>query len=159
MNSLLDMKGHLLHLLGQVGVQLEEDKISIINRGNPHIVPFSADKLYVYTFKFASEYLKVGKAGKRSKARLQSHHYNPASSQSNLALSLLQDNEMKKYNLTKENVGLWIKKNVERVDIEIDECAGVFVQNFVEAALHCMLKPKYEGFESQREVRFGEVIK
>ncbi|MFC4596870.1 hypothetical protein [Cohnella hongkongensis] len=150
MSSLLDMKEQLYHLLRQVGVHLGEDQLVIQDRGKPHVVPFNENKLYVYTFRFGVEYLKIGKAGKKSKARLQNQHYNPASSQSNLALSILQDKSMERFNLTNENVGIWIKNNVDRVDIEIDENAGVFVQNFIEAALHCMLKPKYEGFESQR---------
>ncbi|QAY66352.1 hypothetical protein [Paenibacillus protaetiae] len=144
------MKEQLLDLLKQVGVTLADHKLLVKHRGMPHEVPFKGDKLYVYTFKFDGQYLKIGKAGKKSKARLQHQHYSPTSSASNLALSLLQDENMKKYNITNENVGAWIRNNVERVDIEIDEDAGVFVQNFIEAALHCMFKPKYEGFESQR---------
>lgn len=150
MTSLTELKEQLIELLRQVGVHLEEDKLMIVSRGFPHLVPFRPGILYVYTFKFNGEYLKIGKAGKKSRARLQHHHYNPASSPSNLALSLLLDVTMKEYNITNEDVGAWIKNNVERVDIEIDEDAGVFVQNYIEAALHCMFRPKYEGFESQR---------
>jgi len=62
----------------------------------------------------------------------------------------LNDPDMQHYNLNKENIKDWIKNNVVRIDIILDESLGIFVLNFLEAFMHCKLKPKYEGFDSQR---------
>ena len=60
--------------------------------------------------------LKVGKAGQNSNARYMSQHYNPRSSQSNLANSLLKDEDaVQRYSINKENVSAWIKQNTDRV--------------------------------------------
>ncbi|NOU94888.1 hypothetical protein GC093_16905 [Paenibacillus sp. LMG 31456] len=150
MHSLREVKPKLLDLLNQVGKGIGENQLTIIDRGRPHLLSFNEKKLYVYTFNYNNVYLKIGKAGNKSKARVIGHHYNPASSQSNLAKSILSDESMKIYNLNENSVGNWIKNNVDRVDIELNAEVGVFVMNFIEAALHCMYLPKYEGFETQR---------
>ncbi|MOA62855.1 hypothetical protein D3C78_1884020 [compost metagenome] len=48
------------------------------------------------------------------------------------------------------SIGDWIKNNVERIDLEIDATLGVFTLNLIEAILHCLYLPRYEGFKSQR---------
>jgi len=104
----------------------------------------------VYLFKYGDKYLKIGKAGPNSNARFTSQHYNPNSSQSNLAKSILNDPDMDKFNLDNENVGNWIKQNVQRIDILIDSSLTIFVLELFESFLHCKSKPKYEGFQNQR---------
>lgn len=57
---------------------------------------------------------------------------------------------MQIYELTDDTVGDWIKKNVDRIDIEVNESLGVFTLNLIESIMHCLYEPKYEGFEAQR---------
>lgn len=132
------------------GVQVAEGQIRMIDRGVPHR-PSSLPKgtVGVYLFFYQDECLKIGKAGSKSNARFLSQHYNPESSQSNLAKSLLLDHHFP-FQLSSESVGDWMKSNLRRVDIIIDESLGIFVPNLVEAFFHLRLKPRYEGFESQR---------
>lgn len=133
------------------GVQVEEGQIRMIDKGVPH-KPSSLPKgaVGVYLFFYQDECLKVGKSGSKSNARFLSQHYNPESSQSNLAKSILLDNKFSDHQLSSENVGDWMKSNLRRIDFLIDESLGIFVPNLVEAFLHLRLKPRYEGFESQR---------
>lgn len=105
----------------------------------------------VYIFQKDGQFLKIGKAGPNSDARFRSQHYSPYRAQSNLARSLLNDRDAEAYQLDEGNVDSWIKKNVRRIDILLDRDVGIFVLNFLEAFLHCALKPKYEGHESQRK--------
>ena len=104
----------------------------------------------IYTFQRDNRFFKIGKAGRKSDARFRSQHYNPHRANSNLAKSLLDDPEMAPFNLNENNVEQWIRNNIRRIDILIDQDAGIFVLNFLEAFLHCKFKPKYEGFEKQR---------
>ena len=70
----------------------------IIDRDIPHTPPTALppNKNAVYTFYCPNEtcFLKIGRVGYKSQARFTSQHYNPGSAKSNLAKSLLQDNEM-----------------------------------------------------------------
>jgi hypothetical protein len=67
-----------------------------------------------------------------------------------LSKSILNDPEMDKLKLSLNTVGDWIKENTRRVDVLLDESLGVFALNFIEAFLQLKYKPKYEGFENQR---------
>ena len=131
--------------------QISESQIYVQDLGCPHGPKgLPKGKMAIYVFQFKGHFLKIGKAGPNSDARFRSQPYNPNSSQSNLAKSILNDPEMNHYNLDTENIKNWIKNNIARVDIILDESLGIFVLNFLEAFLHCKLKPKYEGFGSQR---------
>lgn len=57
---------------------------------------------------------------------------------------------MQNYELTDDAVGDWIKRNVDRIDIEINESLGIFALNLIESIMHCLYEPKYEGFAAQR---------
>lgn len=130
---------------------ISESQIYIQDLGCPHepqVLPEGT--MAIYIFQLNGRFLKIGKAGPNSGPRFRSHPYNPNSSQSNLAKSILNDPNMKHYNLNTENIKDWIRNNIARVDIILDESLGIFVLNFLEAFLHCKLKPKYEGFDSQR---------
>ncbi|MGG4481236.1 hypothetical protein [Paenibacillus illinoisensis] len=152
MDLVTDIKPFLFKMLNEVGIYPTDEQIRIVDRGKPHSCRFIDGKMYVYTFRFQNEYLKIGKAGRNSKARLYSHHYNPGSSKSNLAKSVLSDTAMNHHSLSNVTVGDWIKNNIERVDIEVDEKLGIFTLNLIESILHCMYLPKYEGFKSQRTI-------
>jgi len=134
-----------------LGKQINMEYIDIVDRGVPHVprsLPFG--KMAVYVFIFNETFLKIGKVGANSNARFLSQHYNPASSASNLAISILTDHEMSKYGITSSNVGDWIKKNCRRIDIFIDAKLGMFTLDLIEAILHYKYEPQYEGFLSQR---------
>lgn len=150
MEIVTEIKPFLFKMLREVGINPTDEQIKIIDRGKPHSLKFIDGKMYVYTFRLQDEYLKIGKAGRSSKARFYSHHYNPESSKSNLARSILSDTEMNLHSLSKVTMGDWIKNNIDRVDIEVDEGLGIFTLNLIESILHCMYLPKYEGFKSQR---------
>ncbi len=68
-----------------------------------------------------AEYLKIGKAGSRSNARFNSQHYGPNRAKSSLAGCLLNDPGMVPYHLDSNNVGNWIRQNIHRIDILIDQ--------------------------------------
>lgn len=130
---------------------LDHNKYEIIDRGLPH-VPQSLRPgcMGVYSFYYEDRFLKIGKTGAKSNARFLSQHYNPNSSSSNLASSILKDPNMAYLNLNSQNISDWIKTHCRRIDILIDESLGVFTLELVEAILHYKYKPLYEGFSSQR---------
>lgn len=102
------------------------------------------DKIAVYTFYYNGNFLKIGHANIKSKARYQSHHYHIKSCQSTLANSLVTDPTMESI-VNETNVTNWIKQNCERFDILIDgNKHNKLTLNFVEGLLHYYYKPKYE---------------
>ena len=88
----------------------------------PHKPPrLPRGKQAVYVFSLApidGTMLKVGKAGPKSNARFQYQHYQPASSQSNLAKSLLGHpetwRELGIASLDEDTVGDWLKTHTAR---------------------------------------------
>ena len=106
----------------------------------------------VYVFSTDTHVLKVGKVNPNTKARYTSHHYNQKSSDSNLAKSLLEDqNIVQEHELNKENVSDWIMKNTNRVNFLFDaDVVGPLLLNLFEAFVQCKLSPIYEGHKSQR---------
>jgi hypothetical protein len=118
----------------------------------PHIPPIlPKGKLAVYAFIYKGECLKVGKAGMKSKARFTSQHYLPNASISNLAKSILQEqSELGLSGITEDNVGEWIKSNVDRISYFIEYNDSIFALNLLESFVQCRLKPRFEGFKSQR---------
>jgi hypothetical protein len=47
-------------------------------------------------------------------------------------------------------IGRWIRENIDRVNFLVDARLGVPVLTLLESFLQCRLKPRYEGFKSQR---------
>ena len=140
-----------LEALQIAGVTFDRNKISIDDLGCPHTPRgLRNGEMAIYTFQRAGQYLKIGKAGSSSNARFRSQHYSPYRANSNLAKSLLNDPDMQSCGFDENNIDEWIKQNIRRIDILIDEDAGIFVLNFLEAFLHCVFHPKYEGFKNQR---------
>lgn len=135
------------------GVTLAEDDIRIEVLPAPHKPPsrLPAGTMAVYVFSLGSEFLKIGKAGPRSQARYTSQHYNPRSAASTLALSLLTDPDGPARGQADEaTIGGWIRANVDRVNFIIKDSLGIHVLTLLESFLQCRLRPRYEGFKSQR---------
>lgn len=127
-------------------IHVEEQKAP---HSPPSLLP--EGKMAVYVFFLGEECLKVGKVGPRSHARYVSHHYNPNSSKSNLARSILDDrNELGLSYLDERTIGEWIKKNTDRINFIVDSGLGIHVLTLLESFLQCRLRPRFEGFASQR---------
>jgi len=147
-----DIIAALCTVARMTGEIINDNQIMFIDKGCPHqSSKLPQGKIGIYMFEFNGHFLKIGKAGAKSNARFQSQPYSPKSSQSNLAKSILDDVDMKGFNLNEHIVGNWIRENVRRYDILIDEAVDIFILNLFEAFLHCKYKPKYEGFEKQRK--------
>ena len=135
------------------GVELPSSMITIENLSAPHVAPtrLPVGKMAVYVFSKGSDVLKVGKVGAKSHARYTSQHYNPGSAMSTLAASILADRErLGLTTIDEAGIGSWIRENVDRVNFLLDERLGVPVLTLLEPFLQCRLKPRYEGFKSQR---------
>lgn len=134
-----------------LGKTVDPSKYTVIDRGLPH-TPKSLElgTMGVYTFLYDDKFLKIGKAGPSSNARLLSQHYNPGSAMSTLAASILTDDGMASLSITEANFGNRIKQNCRRIDIILDADLGVFTLELVEEILHYKYEPKYECFKSQR---------
>jgi len=135
------------------GVALSASDIAVEVLKAPHQPPtaLASRKMAAYVFLWRDRCLKVGKAGPKSQARYVSQHYNPASSRSNLARSILEHrDELDLGHLGEATVGDWIKGNTTRANFIMDRAAGVPVLGLLESFLQCRLQPMFEGFESQR---------
>jgi hypothetical protein len=135
------------------GVELSNDAISIEHLSAPHLPPTKLPfgKMAVYVFYKGSEVLKVGKVGAKSQARYTSQHYNPGSALSTLAASIVADRErFGLADIDNGSVGQWIRENIDRVNFLVDERCGVPVLSLLETFLQCRLRPRYEGFKSQK---------
>jgi hypothetical protein len=135
------------------GIELPDGAIIIESLPAPHAPParLPAGKMAVYVFSIGADVLKIGKVGARSQARYTSQHYNPGSSNSNLAKSLLADRERLGFSHFDEaTVGRWIRENIDRVNLLMDESTGVPALTLLESFLQCRFKPRYEGFKRQR---------
>jgi len=135
------------------GVELPNAAITIEKLTAPHVPPtrLPVGKMAVYVFSKGPDVLKVGKVGAKSQARYTSQHYNPGSAMSTLAASILADREQLGLGAVDEaGGGRWIRENIDRVNFLLDERLGVPVLTLLETFLQCRLKPRYEGFKSQR---------
>jgi len=135
------------------GIRLRPSDLSVERTAAPHSPPkrLPPGKMAVYVFSYGGSVLKVGKAGPNSAARFTSQHYNPSSAASTLAASILKEGQSLGINgLSTESVGSWIKANTDRTNFLLDVECGVPVLTLLEAFLQCRLKPRFEGFASQR---------
>ena len=149
-----NVKSDFLKIADIAGVQLTEEAIVIEILKNPHQpTSLSKDAMAVYVFQYGNKFLKIGKTGPKSNARYLSQHYNPRSSQSNLAKSLLKNPDLLGIDgLTEDNIGEWIKKNTVRINFILKKDLGIAVLNLLEAFLQCKLSPLFEGFANQKEI-------
>jgi hypothetical protein len=135
------------------GVSVPRKSISIERLPAPHKAPASLPKgkIAVYVFDWKEQCLKVGKVGPNSQARYTSQHYWPSSSNSNLAKSILTYRDtLGLSSVSETNVGSWIKTNVDRTNFLLDAECGIPLLTLLESFLQCRLRPRFEGFESQR---------
>ncbi|MEQ9240322.1 hypothetical protein [Roseovarius indicus] len=135
-------------------VALTAGDIGVEELPAPHSPPtrLPAGQMAVYVFSLGGDVLKVGKVGPKSQARYTSQHYNPGSAQSTLAASIIGDAErLGLADAECAKIGNWIRANVDRVNILIPVDHGVAVLTLLESFLQCSLRPRYEGFRSQRE--------
>ena len=135
------------------GIPLSPAALSVETFPAPHKPPsvLPSGKMAVYVFVWNDRCLKVGKVGPKSQARFTSQHYSPASSNSNLAKSLVAGHEkLGLSGITEANVGAWIKGNVDRVNFLLGVESGIPVLTLLESFLQCCLNPVFEGFGSQR---------
>lgn len=140
----------IINILEQIGINVDSEQIRFVDCGNPHKPNYPKNHIAIYTFQYQGQFLKIGKVSEKNKARFYSHHYHPSRNESNLSRSILDDPEMSVYNLDADTVGDWIRMNTKRVDLIIDASLGLFALNLIEAVLHALYKPKYEGNKNLR---------
>jgi hypothetical protein len=111
----------------------------------------------VYAFMAEGCCFKVGKAGPKSKARWNSHHYNlDETTPSTMPKSIMKNRanfkrcfpETKHYEidqLMKENIQQWIKDNLSRMEFLIKDQGDGLALNLLEALAQFYLKPIFEG--------------
>lgn len=114
----------------------------------------------VYVFMTDQHCFKVGKAGPKSKARWNSHHYNlDETTPSTLPKSIIKNKiRFKKLfpaelhpgidALDKSTVQEWIKDNMSRIEFLIKDNGDPFTLNLLEALAQFHLKPEFEGKNS-----------
>ena len=130
-----------------LGRKLTEGKeIVIEDRGYPHKPPSMLPEncATVYSFIYNGEFLKTGKANKKSNARYTSHHYG-FNAPSTLAKSICKDARMQPFGINAGNVREWIMQNTQRIDILIKCENSEWATNLIEAIMHYKYKPRYEG--------------
>ena len=142
----------LSELASLAGPPIAPTEIEIKTCKAPHSPPSALPrgKMAVYIFFHKAQCLKIGKVGCNSNARYVSQHYNPESSMSNLAKSILESpGKIGISPLESASVGEWIKANTARINILFPAEWGVASLTLAEAFLQFRLKPVYEGFASQ----------
>lgn len=140
----------LVSISALAGVPLTATEIRHELLRAPHKRPKLPAGVYaIYVFSLSSNpltVLKVGKAGPKSKARFESQHYSPGSSNSNLSKSLLSNqnrwDSLGIQALDEDRVGDWIRANTDR-DHFFFETEAPLVTLF-EAFLQCKLRPLFE---------------
>jgi len=144
---------NFIRVADMAGITIRPEAVAVEMLPPPHRPPslLPAGKMGVYIFHWGSQCLKVGKVGPRSQARYTSQHYNPGSSNSNLAKSILKDREnLGIAGIDEGNVGAWIRENTQRVNILLDDVAGAPALSLLESFAVCCLRPRFEGFASQK---------
>jgi hypothetical protein len=117
----------------------------------------SKTKSGVYVFLTDEFCFKVGKAGSKSQARWNSHHYNlDETTPSTLPKSIIKNKSKFKNCFTsekhlsideinRENVQSWVKGNLARIEFIIPIQKDKFALNLLEAIAQYELKPIFEG--------------
>lgn len=115
----------------------------------PHRPPTSLPegKMAVYAFFHNGRCLKCGKVGRKSKARFTSQHYKPGSAPSTLAASLVGSASLLPPDVGQGDVGDWIKANTDRVNLLLAADLGMNVLSLLEAFLHVLWNPEFEGHQ------------
>ncbi len=115
------------------------------------------NKKGVYVFIYGNYCFKVGKAGPKSQARWNSHHYNlDETTPSTLPKSIKRDTDrfkrffpLEKHqeidSLNPNNVKDWIQNNISRIEFKISSDESDYALNFLESLIQFRLMPEYEG--------------
>lgn len=100
-----------------LGTIIPSESYEIILREKPHSpCSLPSGKMAVYMFRYNDQFLKIGKVGPKSNARFQNQHYSPNSAQSNLAKSIINDDNM--VSVVRETpIDKWIKKIVTELTL------------------------------------------
>ena len=125
------------------GVEVPATALTVESLPTPHSPPsgLPRGKMAVYVFSLKGQCLKVGKVGPKSQARYTSQHYNPQSSNSNLAKSLLSArSELGLSDLSESNASAWIKSNVDRMNFLLDAGFGIPVLTLLEGLVSDLRK-------------------
>ena len=126
--------------------------------GQAHIpTALKNDEKGVYVFLYGSHCFKVGKAGPKSQARWNSHHYNlDKKTPSTFPKSIQKDVErFKRFfpvekheeidGLNPNNIKEWIRCNISRIEFKISSSESDYALNFLESLIQFRLMPEYEG--------------
>lgn len=151
-----ELAGRLqLEFLQITGIKVEARYFTKGPLHQPSALPSGSQGVYVFLTDFHC--FKVGKAGPKSKARWNSHHYNlDESTPSAFTKSIIKNRErFKSYfsesqhteidQLEKSNIGDWIRNNISRIELLLPESEGGYALNLLEALVQYRLNPKYEG--------------
>ena len=131
-----------------LGRKFKHGEIRVVDRGCPHVPPKSLEGgAAVYCFIYKGEFLKIGKANKKSTARFCHQHYGAKRSVSTLAKTLCRDKSMYQYGIQADGTGIkeWMTQNLQRVDIYINCEQSVWATSLVEGIMHYKYQPRYEG--------------
>ncbi|MDX8367154.1 hypothetical protein [Cytobacillus sp. IB215665] len=121
---------------------------------NPNPLPNGAVGIYI--FEVDSVFLKVGKAGMKTKARFNSNHYTKNGGDSTLFNKILSNKEFLKRNLTDnglkktvngldiDNTTEWIKENIHRHEITFLTEKKTTL-DLLEVFMQYYLEPIFEG--------------
>lgn len=144
--EIVETMRYIEEISARLGQSITSSDYYIEDLGCPHSKPKNLPKGYaaVYMFAYNGEWLKIGKANTKSKARYTSHHYG-FNALSTLPKSLAADPAMSKYGICKENSRTWVEQNTYRINILIKSEIGKAATELIEAVLHYKFRPRYEG--------------
>lgn len=160
MLTITELNKFLEYIIKKQNLQIGFDKLKVVDSNPPHNpIPLPKGKMAVTVFEWNGWVLQISRIGAKSNARFQSQHYNPNSSQSNLAKNLLNDKTMGSANICEETVGDWIKQNVRRIDILLDENYGTELLKELKNQLVVRYSPKYGDHKQSEQAAENKVRK
>jgi hypothetical protein len=133
-----------------LGYAITDEDYYINDMGCPHVKPKFVDgyiAIYIFVYEKDQdnfEFLKIGKANSKSKARFTSQHYG-FNARSTLARSICSDDEFVSMGIGPDNVKTWMMNNLHRINIFIKADKGKATTELVEAVFHYAFRPRYEG--------------
>jgi hypothetical protein len=135
-----------------------EVSVSFLPKGDTHKpTKLQRGMCGVYAFLGENCCFKVGKAGPKSQARWNSHHYNlDETTPSTLPKSILRNKDRVKREypvdihlaidlLDRSNVHSWIRNNTSRIEFLLKDDGDKSALNLLEALAQYYLKPIFEG--------------
>jgi hypothetical protein len=135
------------HSANVAGHTVTTSDIALEVLGRPHRpTSLPTGRMAIYCFFLDQRALKIGKAGPNSNARYLSQHYNPGSSNSNLAKSvLLYPNFLGISPIPPASVKDWIRTRTDRINFLLPMSYGRSVLAQLENFLHTRWNPVFEG--------------